>query len=186
MSRGPARGNDAAAARWPEFWLSWEPVMKRLADRYALIAPDLRGSGTAPSPRLWPRGHTECWRGSSAGRCPGLRHGHEVGGAAMQPLARTAPERLAGLFFFDFAIPALPRMAAPDRLNEIRYQSFNQMEMAPGPVGATRDSCRMFIAHFLRHWSHRKEAFDDVTEAFTDNFRSPESCRRLCPLSRRP
>jgi hypothetical protein len=42
------------------------------------------------------------------------------------------------------------------------------MEMAPGLVGATRDSCRTFIAHFLRHWPHRKEAFDDVIEAFTE------------------
>ena len=30
---------------WPEFWLTWEPVMARLADRYRLIAPDLRGFG---------------------------------------------------------------------------------------------------------------------------------------------
>ncbi len=30
---------------WPEFWLTWEPVMARLADRYTLLAPDLRGFG---------------------------------------------------------------------------------------------------------------------------------------------
>ncbi len=35
---------------WPEFWLSWEPVMKRLADRYTLIAPDLRGFGDSTKP----------------------------------------------------------------------------------------------------------------------------------------
>jgi pimeloyl-ACP methyl ester carboxylesterase len=92
----------------------------------------------------------------------------------VQPLARTTPERLAGLFLFGVVYPGIgPRMAAPDRLNEIWYQSFNQMEMAPGLVGATRESCRTFIAHFLRHWSHRKEAFDDVIEAFTDNFLKP-------------
>jgi pimeloyl-ACP methyl ester carboxylesterase len=65
--------------------------------------------------------------------------GHDVGGAAMQPLARTAPERL----------------------NEVWYQSFNQMGMASSLVRATRDRCRTFISHFLRHWSHRKEEFDD-------------------------
>ena len=32
---------------WPEFWLTWEPVMKRLADRNTLIAPDLHGFGEA-------------------------------------------------------------------------------------------------------------------------------------------
>ena len=34
---------------WPEFWLSWEPVMTRLADRFTLYAPDLRALGRARS-----------------------------------------------------------------------------------------------------------------------------------------
>jgi pimeloyl-ACP methyl ester carboxylesterase len=163
---------------WPEFWLSWEPVMKRLADRYTLIAPDLRGFGDSAKPAgpFGPADHAADMLAllDALGVARVGVIGHDVGGAAMQPLARTAPERLAGLFFFDFVYPGIgPRMAAPDRLNEIWYQSFNQMEMAPGLVGATRDSCRTFIAHFLRHWSHRKEAFDDVIEAFTDNFLKP-------------
>ena len=61
-------------------------------------------------------------------------------------------------------------MAEPERLNNIWYQSFHQMEMAPELVGATRESCRRYIGHFLKDWSHRKDAFDDVLEAFTDNF----------------
>ena len=35
---------------WPEFWLTWEPVMERLADRFLLIAPDLRGFGDSSKP----------------------------------------------------------------------------------------------------------------------------------------
>ena len=35
---------------WPEFWLTWKPVMARLADRYTLIAPDLRGFGDSDKP----------------------------------------------------------------------------------------------------------------------------------------
>jgi len=35
---------------WPEFWLTWEPVMARLADRYTLLAPDLRGYGGSSRP----------------------------------------------------------------------------------------------------------------------------------------
>ncbi len=34
----------------PEFWLTWEPVMARLANRYRLIAPDLRGFGDSDKP----------------------------------------------------------------------------------------------------------------------------------------
>ena len=97
--------------------------------------------------------------------------GHDVGGGLMQPLARAAPERIKGLFFFDFLYPGIgPRMAEPDRLNNIWYQSFNQLEIAPALVGASRESCRAYIGYFLKHWSHRKHAFDDVLEAFVDNF----------------
>jgi len=35
---------------WPEFWLTWEPVMERLKDRFMLIAPDLRGFGNSDKP----------------------------------------------------------------------------------------------------------------------------------------
>lgn len=163
---------------WPEFWLTWDKVMARLADRYALIAPDLRGFGDSDKP-------DGPWGASDHALdivalldALGIERagvvGHDVAGAVMQPLARTAADRLAGLFFFDFVYPGIgARMGTPDRLNEIWYQSFHQMEMAPALVGATRESCRLYVSHFLRHWSHRKDAFDDVLDAFTDNFLKP-------------
>ena len=61
-------------------------------------------------------------------------------------------------------------MSEPERLNNIWYQSFNQLDIAPKLVGASRESCRAYIGYFLKHWSHRKNAFDDVLDAFTDNF----------------
>ena len=89
----------------------------------------------------------------------------------MQPLARAAPERIAGLFFFDFVYPGIgPRMAEPERLNNIWYQSFHQMEMAPSADRRDARKLPHLYRHFLKHWSHRKDAFDDVIEAFTDNF----------------
>jgi pimeloyl-ACP methyl ester carboxylesterase len=160
---------------WPEFWLTWEPVMTRLAGRYTLIAPDLRGFGDSDKPDgpYGPDQHTsdmlalmEALKIERFGVV-----GHDVGGAVMQPLARAAHGRLAGLFFFDFVYPGIgPRMAAPDRLNHIWYQSFHQMEMAPALVGASRETCRIYIGHFLKNWAYRKNAFDDVLETFTDNF----------------
>ncbi len=163
---------------WPEFWLTWEPVMQRLADRFTLIAPDLRGFGDSDKP-AGPFGP-----GDHAADMVALLDalgvdrvgvvGHDVGGAVMQPLARQAPDRIVGLFFFDFVYPGIgTRMAEPDRLNEIWYQSFHQMEMAPRLVGTSRDACQTYIGHFLRHWAYCKDAFDDVLDAFTDNFLKP-------------
>jgi len=160
---------------WPEFWLTWGAVMTRLADRFLLVAPDLRGFGDSDKPAgpFGPPDHAadmlaliDALALDEVGVV-----GHDVGGAVMQPLARRAPERIAGLFFFDFVYPGIgPRMAAPDRLNEIWYQSFHQMAMAPALIGATRETCRTYLAHFLRHWTHRRDAFDDLLDAFTDNF----------------
>jgi pimeloyl-ACP methyl ester carboxylesterase len=160
---------------WPEFWLTWEPVMNRLADRHTLFAPDLRGFGDSDKPHGSQGPDQHAIDMLALMDALGLEKagiiGHDVGGAVMQPLARWAPHRIAGLFFFDFVYPGIgPRMAEPDRLNEIWYQSFNQMEMAPALIGATRENCRIYIGHFLKHWAHRKDAFDDVLEAFTDNF----------------
>jgi len=163
---------------WPEFWLTWEPVMTRLADRFTLYAPDLRGFGDSDKPEgpYGPEQHaTDMLALMDA---LGLKQagivGHDVGGGLMQPLARNAPDRITGLFFFDFLYPGIgPRMAEPDRLNNIWYQSFNQLEIAPAVIGATRESCRAYIGYFLKHWSHRKDAFDGAIEAFTDNFLKP-------------
>lgn len=163
---------------WPEFWLTWEPVMQRLADRFTLIAPDLRGFGTSDKPD-GPHGAAEHAADLVAildalGVAQAGVVGHDVGGAVMQAMARMAPQRITGLFFFDFVYPGIgARMGAPDRLNEIWYQSFHQMQMAPALVGASRAACRAYIGHFLAHWSHRKHAFDEVLEAFVDNFLAP-------------
>jgi pimeloyl-ACP methyl ester carboxylesterase len=163
---------------WPEFWLTWEPVMLRLSRRFRVIAPDLRGFGDSDKPAgpFGPANHAKdmlALLDALAIDCIGIV-GHDVGGAAMQPLARTAPERIAGLFFFDFVYPGIgARMGAPERLNEIWYQSFNQLDIAPMLVGASRETCEAYISHFLRHWAHRKNAFDDVIPKFTENFLRP-------------
>jgi pimeloyl-ACP methyl ester carboxylesterase len=163
---------------WPEFWLTWEPAMQRLADRFTLIAPDLRGFGDSDKPPgpFGPPDHAAdmlaLLDALGVGQVGVV--GHDVGGAIMQPLARAAPDRLAGLFFFDFVYPGIgARMGTPDRLNEIWYQSFHQMPFAPALVGATPVSCATYIGHFLRHWAHRKDAFDDVLAAFVANFLKP-------------
>jgi pimeloyl-ACP methyl ester carboxylesterase len=163
---------------WPEFWLTWEPVMRRLADRHRLVVPDLRGFGDSSKPTgPWgaPDHAADMFAVLDAldiGTAGVV--GHDVGGAVMQVMARRSPERFAGLFFFDFVYPGIgARMGTPDRLHEIWYQSFHLMPMAPSLVGETRETCRIYIGHFLRHWAFRKDAFDEVLEAFVDNFLKP-------------
>ncbi len=167
---------------WPEFWLTWEPVMRRLAGRFTLIAPDLRGFGDSVAEDQTAHDRTNADAHAAdiltvldeldIARVGAV--GHDVGGAVMQALARRAPERVVGLFGFNFVHPGIGRrMGAPDRLGEIWYQSFNQMPLAETLIGASREACAAYIGHFLRHWAGRPDAFNDVMDVWIDNFRRP-------------
>jgi pimeloyl-ACP methyl ester carboxylesterase len=166
---------------WPEFWLTWKPVMERLADRFDLIAPDLRGFGKsghpnpAPSDKVGADVHTRDLLGlmDALGIAKAGIVSHDVGAYVAQIMGREHAERVTRLFFFDCPYPGLGnRWAQPDHLKEIWYQSFHQQPMAASLVGASRDTCRAYFSHFLRHWSARPDAFDGVLEDWVDNFMS--------------
>jgi pimeloyl-ACP methyl ester carboxylesterase len=168
---------------WPEFWLSWEPVMQRLADRFELIAPDLRGFGATDKPDAGPSGQAgaEVHAADMLALLDALglpRAGvvsHDVGAFVAQVMGRQAADRFPGLFFFDCPYPGVgARWAAPDHLKEIWYQSFHQKDFAAALVGSSREACRLYFSYFLRHWSAgNPAAFDDVLEAWVDNFLQP-------------
>ena len=163
---------------WPEFWLTWEPVMQRLAGRYRLIAPDLRGFGESDKPeRDWGADDHAADMLALLDALDVPRTGiigHDVGGAVIQSIARAAPARCRGLFLFDFVHPGIgAALGTPDRLREIWYQSFNQLPVAVELVGSSEAACRAYFSHIIRHWCHRKHAFDDVMDAFVANFMRP-------------
>jgi pimeloyl-ACP methyl ester carboxylesterase len=169
---------------WPEFWLTWLPVMQRLAPRgYDVIAPDLRGFGDSDKPDAGPSDTA----GADVHAADVLalldtlgldRVGlisHDVGAFAAQPLARRVPNRLAGLFFFDCPYPGIgARWTDTRQINEIWYQSFNQQSWAAQLIGSSRENCRLYIGHFLTHWAGgNRQAFDDVLDDFVDKFLEP-------------
>ncbi len=167
---------------WPEFWATWEPVMERLADRFRLIAPDFRGFGESDNPSLKPtdQAGADVFADDILGLMDALSLdqaglvGHDVGAYVMQSIARRHPERCTKLLFFNCPTHGVgARWRDPDHINQIWYQTFHQMPYATEIVGATRESCRAHIGHFLRHWSHRKDAFDPVLERWIDNFMRP-------------
>ncbi|MFE1603131.1 alpha/beta fold hydrolase [Methylobacterium sp. ID0610] len=168
---------------WPEFWATWEPVMTRLADRFSLVVPDLRGFGETgrdpaapPDPTVDAEAHAAdlvaLLDALGLGRV-GLV-GHDVGAYVMQAFARRHPERLGGLFFFNCPTPGIGgRWAEAGHLKETWYQYFHQQPFAASLVGTSRESCAAYIGHFLRHWSADPETFAPVMDRFIDNFLRP-------------
>ena len=167
---------------WPEFWATWEPMFDRLADRYRLIAPDLRGFGESgnPTPQRSDQAGADVLADDIVAVMAALGIdragfvGHDVGAFVMQRLAINHPSRVAGLFFFNCATHGVgARFRDTRQVNEIWYQTFHQMPFAPDLVGASRETCRAYFSHMIRHWSYRKDAFDDVLERWVDNFLRP-------------
>ena len=168
---------------WPEFCRTWRKVMPLLRDGFDLIAPDLRGFGDTEKPYAGPTDAmtAEVLAEDLAGLLDALglaRVGlvsHDVGAYAAQVFARRWPDRIAGLFFFNCPYPGIGRRwGEPEHLKEIWYQSFHQMPWAADLVGSSREACRIYIGHFLRHWAGgNPQAFDDDIEAWVDNFLKP-------------
>ena len=162
---------------WPEWSHVWRPVMSLLAGDFDLVAPDFRGFGdsqkTSKSPARDATPETLAADTLGIADALGLDRigvvAHDVGGAVAQVMARRSPDRIAGLFFFNCAYPGIgARWVDPPHLLETWYQFFHQMPWAAELIGSSRDACRIYIREFLRHWSHRKDAFDDELELWVD------------------
>jgi pimeloyl-ACP methyl ester carboxylesterase len=170
---------------WPEFWATWLPLMNRLHRHVRLIAPDLRGFGDSSKsdgPRWDMNGDAHADDLAALIETMELEDltvvGHDVGGYAAQSLARNHPAKVARLMLFNCPTPSVgDGWVRNGQVNEIWYQSFNQLELAERLVGASRETCRLYIGHFLRHWAHRKDAFEPVLEWWVDNFLKPGNLR---------
>jgi pimeloyl-ACP methyl ester carboxylesterase len=167
---------------WPEFWLTWRPLIERLADRSDCLAPDLRGFGATgkwepePSWAIGPDVHARHLVDllDRLGIERVVLVGHDVGAYVAQATARLAPEHLFGIFLMDCPHPGIgARWAAPRQIAEIWYQSFNQQPFAARLVGASKATCRAYLGHFLRHWAHRKDVFEADLELWVDVFLEP-------------
>jgi pimeloyl-ACP methyl ester carboxylesterase len=168
---------------WPEFCGVWEPLVSALRERFELFAPDLRGFGDTTKPYAGP---TEVMTSKvladdlravldalGLNRPVGLVS-HDVGAIVAQVFARRSPERLAGLFFFNCPHPGIgSRWIAPDHVPEVWYQTFNCLPWSAAMVGSSRETCRLYIGHILRHWAADEHAFDKDLDRFVDNFMKP-------------
>ena len=161
---------------WPEFWYVWHKIIPGLARDFDVIAPDLRGYGDTQTPDGVPR--IQDYVRDLEGLMDGLGVetaglvSHDVGAYIAQGFAQAFPARVEGLFFFDCPYPGIgKRWVDAEQVNEIWYQTFNQLDWAAELLRTSQEACRLYFAHFLRHWAGDESAFsDDDIEIWVDNF----------------
>jgi len=167
---------------WPEFWLTWRHNLAPLAERFDVIAPDLRGFGEsvghvpAPGSPLTPEIIAEDV--VSLLDAIGVRKvgvvAHDVGAVAVQSLARSHPQRISGIFLFNCPHPGIAgAWADADSLPETWYQYFNQTELALSLAGYNGDTLRLYLGFMLSRWSFDPAAFAEDLEFWVEIFQRP-------------
>lgn len=168
---------------WPEFAAAYTDLIERLAGEFQIIAPDFRGFGDSENPNPQP---TDIVNASLLMQDvlalldeigvegPVGWISHDVGAYVAQMIAQEHPGRVSKLFFFDCPYPGIgARWSEPSHLNQIWYQSFNQLPLAADLVGASRDTIRSYFGHFLRSWAGDETVMMDRLEQWVDNFAKP-------------
>jgi pimeloyl-ACP methyl ester carboxylesterase len=166
---------------WPGFYYEWHLNIGPLSERFDVVVPDMRGYGYTEAPDLKPEeGYTpavfaEDIRGllDHLGWDEANFVSHDFGAVWVQQFARTFRDRVNRLVLFDPPYMGIgARWMEFAHIPQVWYQSFHQLPWAEELVGSSREATRLYVSHFLSHWSHDKDLWspqeiDEYVEAFS-------------------
>jgi len=139
---------------WPETWYQWRKIIPALAERYTVIAPDLRGLGDSSKPKT---GYDKRTLADDVYKLVGkLGHeriflvGHDWGGPTAYAYACAHPDDVRRLVILDVPIPGagleeIPQMSPAGGLWHI---SFHSVPDLPEVLVAGRE--REYLSWFYR------------------------------------
>jgi pimeloyl-ACP methyl ester carboxylesterase len=142
---------------WPQTWFAWRATMERLAPRFTVVAPDLRGLGLSAPAQSYDKRAVAGDIAALIDRVAGGRAhviGHDMGGKAAFMLALLHAEKVERLVLVDCLVPGTENMDA--RRGGAWHYGFHMARDIPELL--TRGRERDYIAAQIRAWSHRKDA----------------------------
>lgn len=166
---------------WPGYWKDWEKVMPALAEVANLVVMDLRGFGLSDKPTS-PEKYTLADYAADvsavleeAGLAKAVLCGFDVGSSTSAYFARAYPEKVRKLILLNPSYPGLgKKRLQQEYAHENWYQFFHLLDLAEKLVGYNRDTVKIYLSHFYRHWSYNPEAFseqdiDEYVDMFYQN-----------------
>ena len=144
---------------WPQTWWEWRHVIPRLAEKYTVIAPDMRGLGDSSRPLEGYDKKTvanDIWRLVNEQ----LRHksfylvGHDWGGPTAYALAAAHPEAVRRLVILDVVIPG-----CGGDFSQGGRRWHHQFHMTPDlPEALTQGREDVYLSWFYRTFAYRHDA----------------------------
>ena len=164
---------------WPQTWYEWRHVMPALAQRYTVIAPDLRGLGDSSRPLDGYDKRTvanDVWRlvAEKLGHKRFLLVGHDWGGPTAYALAASHPEAVDKLVIIDVVIPG-----DGGDFSQGGRRWHHQFHMTPDlPEALVQGRERIYLQWFYQTFAYKSGAISDADlDEFTRTYSQPGALR---------
>jgi pimeloyl-ACP methyl ester carboxylesterase len=150
---------------WPQTWYEYHRVMPRLAERFTVIVPDLRGAGESDAPASGYDKETmaEDLRGllDHLGLDTVNLVGHDIGVMVAYPLAAKYPARIRRLVLAEAPIPGVePGWTLAGSLRFLWHFGFHNERETPELLTAGRE--RAYLLSFYKKFAAVQDAFPDA------------------------
>ncbi|MFI0445430.1 alpha/beta fold hydrolase [Actinomadura sp. 6N118] len=174
----------------PETHVMWHRVAPRLAERFTVIATDLRGFGASGTPPSTPDHAPYCMRAIALDQAEVMRAlgyerfavvGHDRGARCAYRMALDHPQAVARLAVLDI-VPTGDAFDRADRDFALGYWVWSFLA-APEPVPERLIAAApsVLVDHMLNAWSQAPDAFPpEVRAAYGAQFADPDTVHAVC------
>ena len=171
---------------FPEDWSAWRKVAPRLADRFTVIAPDLRGIGgsTTTTTAFDPVAMAQDIAALISARRirDAYLVGHDIGGPVAYALARLHPETVRGLMLVEFPLEGMPTWNSVRNSPLMWHLGFHQTAELPEQLLAGREA--IYVRHFLKELAGGKQPDEADVARYAAAYRAPERLKALLAIYR--
>ncbi|MDX2158606.1 MAG: alpha/beta hydrolase [Hyphomicrobiaceae bacterium] len=164
---------------WPQTWYEWRLVMPALAERFTVIAPDMRGLGDSSRPLAGYDKRTiahDIWRlvTEKLGHKSFHLVGHDWGGPTAYALAASHPEAVTRLAIVDVVIPG-----DGGDFSQGGRRWHHQFHITPDlPEALVQGRERIYLQWFYQTFAYRPGAIDDAAlDEFVRTYSQPGALR---------
>lgn len=164
---------------WPQTWYEWRLVMPALAERYTVIAPDMRGLGDSSRPLAGYDKRTvanDIWLlvSEKLGHKSFNLVGHDWGGPTAYALAASHPDAIRRLAIVDVVIPG-----DGGDFSQGGRRWHHQFHMTPDlPEALVQGRERIYLKWFYDTFAYRPGSIDEAAlDEFTRTYSQPGALR---------